>query len=93
MNQYQNNAKYIEYTKAYERNKYRQSAGIKQLKCKVCEKNKRRSTLDQMEYQYSLKKFICPDCLPENNVEQYKNSCGRPRKKIIDDEDKNKLIV
>lgn len=83
MSRYQNNEKYKEYFKEYQRARYREKVGIKKLQCVECENLKRLSTLDNCDYKYNKKKFICPECLPQNKVEQYKNSCGRKKKEDL----------
>jgi hypothetical protein len=80
MSRYQKDEKYKEYFKEYQRTRYRERVGIKKLQCVECKQIKRLSILDNCDYKYNKKKFICPECLPENKVEQYKNPCGRRKK-------------
>lgn len=71
-NKYRNDKDYRDKKREYNKQRYDRLT----LNCKTCSRRWHRDVLHDPDYN----NFICPDCLPENKVEQSKSKRGRPKK-------------
>lgn len=76
---YHTNIEYKEKKKEYNKKFYT----IKTIRCVECFRRNNLQSLKDMDFTYDEKNFICPNCLPENKVEQIKSKRGRPKKIIL----------
>lgn len=79
---YHTNPEYKEHKKSYNKALYEH----KTIRCVECFKRQKYDDLKLMNYKYNEEHFLCPNCLPENKVEQIKTGRGRPRKMKLEDD-------
>ena len=77
---YHTNQVYKEHKKLYNKALYIH----KTIRCKDCFKRQRYEDLENINYEYDKENFLCPNCLPENKVEQIKTGRGRPKKNKVE---------
>ena len=72
---YHNDKDYKEYIKKYNKNRYHRLT----INCINCNKRHNIKELENMHFEVNNMNFVCPNCLPENNVNQMKSNRGRKK--------------